>query len=75
MHERDNILEAQQLVFSDGRMLMSFPRSEFAGQAAAQCNADNPGIASRAISSIKLRFNDGQCFGNPNKVDALERYS
>jgi hypothetical protein len=25
MHERDNILEAQQLVFSGGRMLMSFP--------------------------------------------------
>jgi hypothetical protein len=71
MHERDNILEALQLVFSDGRMLMSFPRNEFAGQATAH----NPGIASRAISSIKLRFNDGECFGNPNKADAFERSS
>jgi len=75
MHERDNILEAWQPVFSDGRMLMSFPRPELAGQTTAQSSSGNLGISFRDVSLIKLRFSNWQCFGNPNKADALGRYS
>jgi len=60
-HERDNILDAQQLVFSDGRMLMSFLDLNSPDKR-AQYNADNPESLPALFRQSSFDSNDGQMF-------------